>query len=115
MVATTLITIEDLAKKLKDVFCTENKTKSKYSEVWLSDADLGGLYQNDKVVVNVKALHNIESCNEEIKYIATKLFKQLTKQELGLIWRVQVYNAFEQIHCMSDELLVYTPEESCLD
>ena len=113
MGATIFVTVEDLAKKLKNVFCIENRTNKKYSEVWLSDVDFGGLYQNEKVVVNVKAEHKIISCNEEIKYIFTNLFKQLSKEELGLIWRVDVYNSFEEIHCQSDELLVFTPEESC--
>nr|MBA2406658.1 hypothetical protein [Chitinophagales bacterium] len=72
------ISLEDLAKKLKNLFCAENKANRKYSEVWLSDVDFGGLYETDKVVVNVKAEHEIESCNEEIKYIVTVLFKQLS-------------------------------------
>jgi hypothetical protein len=109
----TTISIEDLAKKLKDIFCAENKASKKYSEIWLSNVDFGGLYQTDKVVVNVKAEHKIESCNEEIKYIVTVLFKQLSKEELSLIWRVDVYNSFEEIHCQSEDLLVYTKIDAC--
>ena len=107
------ISIDDLKKKLKDIFCNENKTSHKYAEVWLSDVDFGGLYQTDKFVVNVKAEHKISSCNEEIKYIITDLFKQLSKEELSLIWRVDVYNSFEQIHCQSDDILVYTEADAC--
>ena len=113
MATATHITVEDLAIKLNEVFCAENKANKKYAEIWLSDVDFSGLYQNDKVVVNVKAEHNIESCNEEIKYIYTKLFKQLSKEEISLVWRVVVYNAFEEIHCQSDDLLVYTIDNAC--
>ncbi len=105
--------IEILVKKLKDVFCAENKTNKRYSEIWLSDVDFGGLYQTDKVVVNVKAEHEIESCNEEIKYIVTELFKKLAKEERALVWRVDVYNSSEEMHCQSDDLLVYNAVESC--
>lgn len=111
MVAT--ISIEDLAKKLKDIFCIENKTNRKYSEVWLSDVDFGGLYQTDKVVVNVKAEHNIDSCNEEIKYIINVLFKQLSQEEMSLIWRVDVYNASEEFHCQTEDVMVYTEIDVC--
>jgi len=107
------ISIEELAKKLKDIFCAENKASKKYSEIWLSDVDFGGLYQTDKVVVNVKADHDVESCNEEIKYIVTVLFKKLSKEELALIWRVDVYNSSEEIHCQSDDILVYATVDAC--
>ena len=107
------ISIEDLKKKLKDIFCSENKTSGKYSEVWLSEVDFDGLYQSHKFVLNVKAEHEISSCNDEIKYIVTNLFKQLSKEELSFVWRVVVYNSFEEVHCASDEILVYTEEESC--
>ncbi len=107
------ISLKDLAKKLKNLFCAENKANRKYSEVWLSDVDFGGLYETDKVVVNVKAEHEIESCNEEIKYIVTVLFKQLSQEELSFIWRVDVYNSFEEIHCQTNDLLVYTALDAC--
>ena len=108
------ISIEDLKKKLNDIFCKENRGKNKYSKVWLSEADFGGLYQSDKFIVNVKAEQEIDSCNEEIKYIVTNLFKQLSKEELSSIWRVEVYNSFEEIHCQSDDILVYTDVDACL-
>ena len=59
------VSIEELSKKLKDVFCNENKAEKKYATVWLSDVDFGGLYQTDKFVVNVKAEHKIASCNKD--------------------------------------------------
>ena len=109
----TTISIDELKNKLKDIFCIENKANRKYAEIWLSDVDFGGLYQTDKFVVNVKAEHQIVSCNEEIKYIFTNLFKQLSKDELSFIWRVDVYNSDEQIHCQSDDILIYTTVDAC--
>ena len=109
----TTISIEELKNKLKNIFCEENKANRKYSEIWLTDADFGGLYQSDKLVLNVKAEHYIESCNEEIKYIITHLFKQLSKVDLAYIWRVDVYNSDEQIHCQSEDILVYSTTDIC--
>jgi len=109
----TTISIEDFKKKLKDIFCAENKVNQKYAEIWLSDVDFGGLYQSDKFVVNVKARHQIASCNEEIKHIVTNLFKQLSKEELSFIWRVDVYNADEQIHCQIEDIIVYSTLDAC--
>lgn len=111
MVAT--ISINDLAKRLKHLFCAENRANKKYSEVWLTNVDFGGLYDFDKYVVNVRAGHEIESCNQEIKYIFTDLFKQLTKDELAQIWRVEVYNSFEQMHCQSEDLPIFSLKEAC--
>lgn len=107
------ISIDDFKKKLKYVFCNENKTTHKYSEIWLSEVDFGGLYQTDKFVVNVKTEHEISSCNEEIKYIVTHLFELLTKDERSMIWRVDVYNSFEEIHSNSEDILVYTESDAC--
>lgn len=113
MAETMSVTIEDLAKKLKEIFCAANKKNKKYAEVWLSDVDFGGLYHTDKVVVNVRVEHEVESCNEEIKYISIVLFDQLSRDENFFIWRIDVYNSFEDIHCSSDDLLVYTAKDQC--
>ncbi|MEO7308770.1 MAG: hypothetical protein ABIX01_00115 [Chitinophagaceae bacterium] len=110
-----IIALKALVEKLNSIFCEENKREKKYSEVWLSEVDYNGIYQIDKYDVNVKAEHQIESCNEEIYYIVTELFKLLTKQEMSLLWRVTVYNSNEEIHCQSSEedLLVYNSENAC--
>lgn len=109
----TTISIEDLKKTLKAIFCAENKSNKKYAEVWLSEVDFGGLYQSDKFVVNVKAVHTIHSINAEIKYIVTNFFKQLTKEELSFIWRVDVFQAEEQVHRQIEDILVYSTDDAC--
>ncbi len=49
-----------LISKLNEVFCDYNKqTDKKYSEVWLSEKDFGGLYNNGKFVLCIKANHYI--------------------------------------------------------
>lgn len=108
------LSIEKLKKKLNNIFCKENKSGHKYAAVWLSDVDFGGLYNSGKFVVNIKAEHKIDSCNDEIRYVTTVLFKELNTEEQSAIWRVDVYNSFEEIHCQSDDILVYTEADKCV-
>ncbi len=109
----TNASIRGLSKKLNELFCSENKKSIKYSQVWLSDVDFGGLYHCEKFIVNVKVAHEIDSRSDEINYIATMLFAAMTKEEMSFLWRANVYNSFEAIHCESDELLVYRLEDAC--
>lgn len=104
--------IEDLSKNLKDIFCAENQRQKKYSKVWLTEESFGGLYGSEKYVVNVKADHNIDSCNDEIKFIIKDLFKSLPKDEFSMIWRVIVYNSSDEIHCESDDIVIYTTSKN---
>jgi hypothetical protein len=101
-----------LIKKLNEIFCDLNRTEKKYSEVWLTDADFGGLYYSELYVLNIKAEHQIHSCSDEIGYIIS-LLDEKAKEELKLIWRVDVYNADEEIHCQSDEGLIYNESIAC--
>ena len=101
-----------LIKKLNSLFCDLNKAGKKYTEVWLSDVDFGDLYRADKYILNVKAEHAIDACNDEIKEILLILDKN-AREELQYIWRVAVYDANDNIHCIGDELLVYDEATSC--
>lgn len=103
---------KSLIKKLQQVFCETNKEDRKYSAVWLSDVDLGGMYYTDKYVLNVKAEHQIDNCNEEIISIL-RLLDEKAKEELKSIWRVVVYNADEEWHCYSEDIIVYSEQEAC--
>ena len=100
-----------LIENLNKVFCDTNKERKRYSRVWLTDADFGGLYRSGKYVLNVKAEHEIENCYDEISDILDLLDK-VAKEELRYIFRVVVYNFYEEIHCHSSEL-VYTEENAC--
>ena len=97
---------------LNKIFCDFNKKNKRYSEVWLSDVDFGGLYYSGQYVLNVKAEHEIESSTEEIRDIIFML-DELAKEELGYIFRVAVYNSNEKIHCQSEEALVYNETNTC--
>lgn len=99
-------------KQLHQIFCDTNKKDRKYSAVWLSDVDLGGMYYTDKYVLNVKAEHQIDNCNEEIIAIL-EVLDEKAKEELKYIWRVVVYNANEEWHCHSEDLMVYTEQDAC--
>lgn len=103
---------KEIISKLNAIFCATNKSKRRYSEVWLSEVDFGGLYYSDKHVLNVKAEHTIDSCNDEIKTII-KMLNDKASEELQQIWRVVVYNADNQIHCASGELMVYHKANAC--
>ncbi|RYE28974.1 MAG: hypothetical protein EOP42_15490 [Sphingobacteriaceae bacterium] len=107
------VSVEELKKALKVLFCEENKANHKYAEVWLSDVDFDGLYYSNQFVVHVKMRYQIPSCNKEINHIFLNLFKRLSKGELALIWRVVVYNADEQILSENEITIVYTALEVC--
>jgi hypothetical protein len=94
------------------LFCNLNKEGKKYLEVWLSDIDFGGLYRSGKYNLNVKADHIIDSCSDEIREILA-ILDQKAHNELQYIWSVSVYDSKDQIHCISQDLLVYDEESSC--
>ena len=101
-----------LIKNLSNLFCDVNKAGTRYSEVWLSDVDFGGLYQSDKLILNVKAEHQIDNCNDEIRGIL-KLLDEKAHQELQFIWSVQVYDVDDKIHCVEDGILIYDEDNAC--
>lgn len=103
---------KSLIKKLNEIFCNLNRKEKKYSEVWLTDVDFGGLYYSGQYVLNIKAEHQINSCSDEIKDIIELLDEQ-AKEELKYIWRVDVYNANEEIHCQSQDGLIYNDSVAC--
>jgi hypothetical protein len=101
-----------LIKNLNNLFCNLNKQGRKYSEVWLTDLDFGGLYQSGKYILNVKAHHKIDSCSDEIREILGILEKEV-HSELQYIWSVTVYDANDQIHCISSDSLVFEEGTAC--
>ncbi len=81
-----------LIANLHSIFCEYNREIRRYSEIWLSDADFGGLYNSGKYVLNLKAEqdYDIDSCGQEIEEILTMLDDK-AKEELQFIWRVDIY------------------------
>ncbi len=101
-----------LIKNLHQLFCNENKADKKYSRVWLSDVDFGGMYHTDRYVLNVMAEHEIDNCNDEIKEVLN-ILNEKAKEELEFIWRVEVYHSNDQYSCKSEDLIVYEEENAC--
>jgi hypothetical protein len=101
-----------LVKKLNEVFCNWNKSDAKYSEVWLTEADFGGLYNSGKFTLNVKAEHEISSCFDEINNILELLRKDAPTEE-KYIYSVMVYDPSENVHCAFEDIKVFTENEAC--
>ena len=98
--------------RLNTIFCDLSKKDKKYLEVWLSDVDFGGLYHSDKYVLNVRAGHVINGSKDEIDYVLALLDAE-AKEALQSIWQIRVFDTSDEIHCASDEILVYSEETSC--
>lgn len=102
-----------IKEKLNSIFCDINKKDKKYSEVWLSDMEFGDLYKPaNKFILNVKAEHIIDGCKDEIDFILD-LLDEKAKEELQSILLIRVFDTSDEIHCASDEILIYSEEESC--
>lgn len=101
-----------IKNKLNPIFCDLNKNDKKYLAVWLSDVDFGELYHPDKYVLNVRAGHEIDGCKEEIDFVLA-LLDEKAKDELQSIWQIRIFGISDEVHCASDEILVYSDETSC--
>lgn len=99
-------------KKLHDVFCESNKGKKKYSQVWLTQLDYGGLYYSNDYALKLKAEHQIENYSTEIKEVS-KLLREKAKEELKYITRVTVYGQNDKAECENDDYLVYEAAAAC--
>lgn len=102
-----------LINKLHQIFFENyNKGEKRYSQIWLSEVDFGGLYHSNKFDLNLKAEHKIERYYTEIKDIITML-GQKAKEELKSIMSVRVYGPNDKVECESDDYLVYEKETAC--
>jgi len=103
-----------LITNLNKAFCDLNKQQKKYSSIWLSDVDFGGLYHSGKYILNLKAESEfeIDSCGDEIEEILVFLDKN-AKEELIDIWKVEIYDANDEIHCESDDIIIYEDQNAC--
>lgn len=101
-----------LVKKLHDVFCESNKGEKKYSQVWLTQLDYGGLYYSDDYVLKLKAEHQIENLFTEITEVV-KLLGQKAKEESKYITRVKIYGPNDSAEYQTDDYLVYEEATAC--
>lgn len=100
-------------KNLNQVICEYSKVSGKkYSEVWLTPVDFGGLYDNGKFNLCVKSEHQIDSCLAETTEIINYLDKN-ANEELKIIWAVLVYDSNDEMHCVSETLKVFDESQAC--
>ena len=95
----------DVIRNLKLLFREVNKKGEKYREVWLSpvEFDSGGSSSNN-FFLNVLIPHKLEDNDDEM----TPLLELLRERdEYRHIWRIYVHQPEDELHCMSDEILIY--------
>ena len=95
-----------LVKKLQEVFAEVNKGEKKYSLIWLSEIDLGGLYHTDKLILRLKAAFTIKDFFEETRAIF-EILKEKAKEEAKYIQRVSVYDINERAQPKYDDIIIY--------
>lgn len=103
-----------LITNLNRTFCELNKKDKKYTCVWLSDEDFGGLYNSGKYVLSVQAAHQLEERSSEIKFIIEYL-SEVAVEELKEIIRVSVYDDQMDVRCAMhiQDLLVFNQSAAC--
>ena len=95
-------------RKLKNIFL--NLEDKKYSKVWLSEANYGGLYRSGHYLVNLKFLPDF---NEEITYISKTvhmLFDKLDKEQITYVERVAAHPSYEDYYSEPNDIVLYNDE-----
>lgn len=101
-----------LVEQIRTILCDMNKPYRKYASVWLSlNDDLTG---RERYVLNVKADHLIDSCFDELDAIFDVLHEKMGATFVRTISRIAVYNANDEIHCYSGDIMVLEEDENCL-
>ena len=94
-------------KELKTLFANLAKTDKKYSNVWLSEIDFGGLYFSDKYILNVKMENHIDSITTEIVELSSFLREKLGENILYFIESLTVYNTEDSIWHQQEDIILY--------
>ena len=95
-----------LVKKLQEIFTETNKGEKRYSKIWLSEIDLGGLYHSVNYVLRLKAAFSISDFYDETREII-RLLDEKAKEEAQYIPRVSVYDANEKVQPQFDDIIIY--------
>jgi hypothetical protein len=98
--------------ELRDVFSNLNKKEKRYSKVWLSDENFGGLYHSGKYILNVKASHHLKEYSPEIRFIIDLLDEKLDREKVSYIFNLEIYNENEEVRPDSDDIILYNDEVS---
>jgi len=97
-----------LIASLNNIFRDFNRKKKKYSEIWLTDDDFGGLYYSGNYILNLKSAeeNSTSSYRKKIEEVLS-LLDEKAKEELQYISKVKIYNHTDQVAIESEGKLVY--------
>jgi hypothetical protein len=96
-----LVVIENLKRLFRDV----NKQGEKYVEVWLSPVEFDNGERSSKhFVLNAIVNHKLGETDDELTPLVA-LVKD--REEYRHLWRVYVFDPEDELHCESDEILIY--------
>jgi hypothetical protein len=99
-----------LVKNLRSVF-SNSELRDKYSEVWLSHIDFGGLYHTEKSFeLNVAAKHKIHTTLDEVRYVLNFL-RENAKEEEKQIWAVNIHKSGVDLYDVRNDMIIYAEEE----
>ena len=96
--------------ELRNIFLALNKLEKRYTRVWLTEMDYGGLYYSGTYILNVITCPNTEEYSPEIKFLINLLSTKLGDEKFALINRVAVYLADEYTHFSKDDIIIYDDE-----
>jgi hypothetical protein len=99
-----------LVKKLHDIFQGNNNGINKYSKVWLSHLNYGGLYYSKDFELKLKTEYKIDRYLKEIEEVSS-LLQEKAREESKYILRISVYGSDEQAEPENDDYLVHEEEE----
>ena len=98
-----------IRNKLRPIFCNLEKRENKYVEVWLSYFAFGLMHKSNNFILNVCTAEPVKNLRSEIQYVLC-LLDEHAKEELKNILQVNVWSSDEDVHCSSDEILIYSED-----
>lgn len=102
---------KELVERIKAVLCVLNTEEKRYEMAWLSLAD--DLTSRERYVLHVKAEHLIPSCYDGLRFLIETLRDKLAPSLLTVIARIVVYNSNEDVHCWSEDLVLFEDAAVC--
>lgn len=98
--------------ELRRIFADVNKEDKRYSKVWLSDENFGGLYHSGKYTLYLKSEHKIPRYKTEVSYLIDLLDQKLDKEKSSHIFSFKVYDEDEYASPDRDDIILYNDEVS---
>lgn len=95
-----------LIEKLQEIFSAVNRGEKKYTKIWLSEIDLGGLYYSNKFILRLKAAFAIKDFIKETLEIV-ELLNEKAKDQAKFIQRVSVYDVNEKAQPSYEDIIIY--------